>query len=416
MSADKKLIRIATAGSVDDGKSSLIGRLLYETKSLAADRLEAIERSSRQKGYDYLDLSLATDGLVAEREQGITIDVAHIYSSTPETNFIIADTPGHAEYTRNMVTGASTSQVAIILIDARKGISEQTYRHFFISNLLGMQQVIIAINKMDLVNYDEAVFEKIKRDFTRLALKSRFETAQICFIPVSALKGDNITSVSSNMPWYQGPHLLEQLEKTEDLQNVAPARFPVQYVIRPKTDDHHDFRGFAGKLYGGSLKTGDAVTVLPSMTKTKIKSIHFFDKEYEEAAPGASISICLENEVNISRGDMLVKSDELPGSLKQITASLCQLNKTALRADKRYILQHGVNRVAAKVEAIESRLHTDFNGQEEADSLELNEIGRVSLKLSKPIFADRYTDNRENGSFILIDEQSFETVSVGFVE
>ncbi len=283
---NRKLINIATDGSVDDGKSTLIGRLLYDTKSLTTDKLEAIERNSKQKGFDYLDFSLATDGLVAEREQGITIDVAHIYFNTSKTNYIIADTPGHVEYTRNMVTGASTSQVAIILIDARKGVIEQTYRHFFINNLLRVGHIIVAINKMDLVDFDREVFENIKKDFEVLIEKSDYKEDQVTFIPVSALHGDNIAEGSSKMPWYLGDTLLDYLEKLEikELEEQSPARFAVQYVVRPKTDTHHDFRGFAGKLYGNSLKVGDEVTVLPSFTTTQVKSINFFDQEYEEAA------------------------------------------------------------------------------------------------------------------------------------
>jgi sulfate adenylyltransferase subunit 1 len=418
MSENRKLIKIATAGSVDDGKSTLIGRLLYDTNSLTSDKIEAIERSSKQRGYDYLDFSLATDGLVAEREQGITIDVAHIYFNTNKTNFIVADTPGHVEYTRNMVTGASTSQVAIILIDARKGVIEQTYRHFFIANLLRISHVVVAINKMDLVGYDEDIYLKIKSDFEVLVGKSGFREDQISFIPVSALKGENIAKQSEQMPWYIGNTLLQHLEILEpiDLEDNYVARFPIQYVTRPKTAAYHDFRGFSGKLYGGSLKVGDVVTVLPSGNETKIKSIHFFDQEFQEAAVGSSITITLEDEVDLSRGDMLVKSGIEPQSDKQISATICQVNNKALKVGDKYILQHGVNRVLAKVDQIESRIHTDFSGTEEAEQLKLNDIGKVKLRLSKSIHADSYLSNKSNGSFILIDEGSFDTVSVGFID
>ncbi len=418
MSENRKLIKIATAGSVDDGKSTLIGRLLYDTNSLTSDKIEAIERSSKQRGYDYLDFSLATDGLVAEREQGITIDVAHIYFNTEKTNFIVADTPGHVEYTRNMVTGASTSQVAIILIDARKGVIEQTYRHFFIANLLRISHVVVAINKMDLVGYDEDIYLKIKSDFEVLVGKSGFREDQISFIPVSALKGENIAKQSEEMSWYIGNTLLQHLEILEpiDLEENSVARFPIQYVTRPKTVAYHDFRGFSGKLYGGSLKVGDAVTVLPSGNETKIKSIHFYDQEFQEAAAGSSITITLEDEVDLSRGDMLVKSGIEPQSEKQILATICQVNNKALKVGDKYILQHGVNRVLAKVDQIESRIHTDFSGTEEAEQLKLNDIGKVKLRLSKPIHADSYLSNKSNGSFILIDEGSFDTVSVGFID
>ncbi|MBN7810144.1 GTP-binding protein [Algoriphagus sp. H41] len=413
----RKLIKIATAGSVDDGKSTLIGRLLYDTNSLTTDKIEAIERNSKQRGYDYLDFSLATDGLVAEREQGITIDVAHIYFNTDKTNFIVADTPGHVEYTRNMVTGASTSQVAVILIDARKGVIEQTYRHFFISNLLRISHVVVAINKMDLVDYSEDVFLKIKSDFDALVEKSNFHEDQITFIPVSALKGENVTRKSEHMPWYVGNTLLDHLEilEPEDLQERSVARFPVQYVIRPKTEAYHDFRGFSGKLHGHSLKVGDEVTVLPSGNKSKIKSIEFFDQKLEWVAAGASVTITLEDEVDCSRGDMIVRAGEEPKSEKAISATLCQVNSKALKVGGKYILQHGVNRVLAKVDQIESRIHTDFSGGEEADQLRLNDIGRVHFRLSKPIHFDSYETSKSNGAFILIDEGTYDTVSVGFI-
>lgn len=415
---NRKLIKIATAGSVDDGKSTLIGRLLYDTNSLTADKIEAIERSSRQRGYDYLDFSLATDGLVAEREQGITIDVAHIYFNTDKTNFIVADTPGHVEYTRNMVTGASTSQVAIILIDARKGVVEQTYRHFFIANLLRMSHVVVAINKMDLVHYQEDVFLKIKEDFNVLVAKSSFEEDQISFIPVSALHGENIARNSEQMSWYFGNTLLDHLEVLEprDLQESTVARFPVQYVIRPKTEVHHDFRGFSGKLYGDKLQVGDRVAILPSGTESTIKSIHFFEKELEAAAPGSSVVITLADEVDCSRGDMIVKVGEEPKSEKVISATICQVNSKELQVGQKYILQHGVNRVLAKVDQIEAKIFADFSGEEKTEKLNLNDIGKVHFRLSKPIHFDSYQTNKSNGAFILIDEASFDTVSIGFIE
>lgn len=415
---NRKLIKIATAGSVDDGKSTLIGRLLYDTQSLTTDKLEAIEKTSKQRGFDYLDFSLATDGLVAEREQGITIDVAHIYFNTDKTNFIIADTPGHVEYTRNMVTGASTSQVAIILIDARKGVIEQTYRHFFISNLLRIGHVVVAINKMDLVNFEEDIYLKIKADFEALVEKSDFEQDQITFIPISALKGENIAKKSDLMPWYLGNTLLDHLEVLEpsDLHESSVARFPIQYVVRPKTEAFHDFRGFSGKLYGSSLKVGDEVTVLPSFNQSKIKSIEFFDQTFEEVFPGASVTITLEDEVDMSRGDMLVKSGEIPKSEKLISATVCQVNNKPLRVGDKFTLQHGVNRVLAKVESIEGVVKTDFSGEDPAQQLRLNDIGRVNFRLSKTIHFDPYKTNRSNGSFILIDEGSYDTVSVGFIQ
>ena len=317
-----------------------------------------------------------------------------------------------------MVTGASTSQVAIILIDARKGVIEQTYRHFFISNLLRISHVVVAINKMDLVEYSEEVYLKIKADFDALVEKSNFSEEQITFIPLSALKGENVTRKSELMPWYLGNTLLDHLEVLEpnDLQESAAARFPVQLVIRPKTEAYHDFRGFSGKLYGNSLQVGDRVTVLPSGNESTIKSIHFFDQELESAAAGSSIVVTLADEVDCSRGDMIVKVGEEPSSEKSISATLCQVNSKNLRVGQKYILQHGVNRVLAKVEQIESKIHADFSGTVETEQLKLNDIGKVNLRLSKPIHFDSYHQSKSNGAFILIDEGSFDTVSVGFIE
>ncbi len=413
-----EVLKIATAGSVDDGKSTLIGRLLYDTKSLTDDKLEAIEKSSRQRGYDYLDFSLATDGLVAEREQGITIDVAHIYFSTPTKSYIIADTPGHVEYTRNMVTGASTSQVAIILIDARKGVIEQTYRHFFINNLLKVKDVIVAVNKMDLVDYSEEVFNDIKRDFEALNAKSTYQEQNVSYIPVSALKGDNIVKRTDAMTWYDGDTILGHLENLEaaDVYDKGQVRFPVQSVIRPKMDEYHDFRGYAGKIYGGSLKVGDSVTVLPSLTQSKVKEIYFFDKKYDEAVAGSSVNITLEDDINITRGDMLVKSNELPQIEKQITATVCWMDSKQLQPGAKYMVQHNTNKVLSKIDAIKNVVSTEYTGVHDANNkLALNEIGEVSIKLSKPIYFDAYKDNKANGSFILIDTQSNTTAGVGFI-
>jgi sulfate adenylyltransferase subunit 1 len=413
-----EVLKIATAGSVDDGKSTLIGRLLYDTKSLTDDKLEAIRKSSEKKGYDYLDFSLATDGLVAEREQGITIDVAHIYFSTPKKSYIIADTPGHIEYTRNMVTGASTSQVAIILIDARKGVIEQTYRHFFINNLLRVKDVIVAINKMDLVGYDQAVFEAIKANFQKLNANSSYVEQNVSYIPVSALKGDNIAEKTTAMPWYQGATILGHLEELEatDINEHNFTRFPVQSVIRPKTEEFHDFRGFAGKIYGGNLQVGDEVTVLPSLTKSKVKEIYFYDKTFDSAGPGSSVNITLEDEVNITRGDMLVKKDEEPKMDKSVNATVCWMDNKQLRPGTKYFVQHNSNRVLSKISAVKNIISTDFSGDKTSDGkLELNEIGEVEIKLSKPIFYDSFTENKSNGSFILIDEQTNTTAGVGII-
>jgi sulfate adenylyltransferase subunit 1 len=414
-----EVLKIATAGSVDDGKSTLIGRLLYDTKSLTTDKLEAIEKKSQQLGYDYLDFSLATDGLVAEREQGITIDVAHIYFSTATKSYIIADTPGHVEYTRNMVTGASTSQAAIVLIDARKGVIEQTNRHFFINNLLRIKTVIVAINKMDLVDFSEEKYNAIKLDFEALMSKRDYQGQNITFVPVSALKGDNVVNKSENTPWYKGQTLLENLEgiNNEDIYNVGTPRFPVQYIIRPKTVDFHDFRGYAGKVYGGELSVGDNVVVLPSQTKSKIKDIHFYDKKVDTAARRSSVLITLEDDVNISRGDMIVKENDLPTVDKQFTATISWMDSQELTEGKKYVLQHGVNKVLAKIDQIHHIINPDYSGIDDTiDALKMNDIATVSFKLNKPIFYDAFKSHRTNGSFILIDPKSNNTVGAGFIQ
>ena len=412
-----EVLKIATAGSVDDGKSTLIGRLLYDTQSLTTDKLEAIEKSSKQKGYDYLDFSLATDGLVAEREQGITIDVAHIYFSTAKKSYIIADTPGHVEYTRNMVTGASTSQVSIILIDARKGVIEQTYRHFFINNLLRVKEVIVAVNKMDLVDYSEEVYNKIKADFQALNAKSTFKEQNVSYIPLSALTGDNVVDSLGAMPWYTGQTILQHLEALEpnDVYEKGKARFPVQTVIRPKTEQYHDFRGYAGKLYGNSIKVGDAVTVLPSLTESKVTNIHFFDQQFDEATAGSSITIELENDINVTRGDMIVKSNELPKVEKDINTTVCWMDNKKLVPGAKYFVQHNTNRVLAKIDSVKNVIATDFSGSNEASQLAINEIGEVNIKLSKAIYFDTYNDNKSNGAFILIDAATNTTAGVGFI-
>lgn len=413
-----EVLKIATAGSVDDGKSTLIGRLLYDTQSLTTDKLEAIEKSSKQKGYDYLDFSLATDGLVAEREQGITIDVAHIYFSTAKKSYIIADTPGHVEYTRNMVTGASTSQVSIILIDARKGVIEQTYRHFFINNLLRVKEVIVAINKMDLVDYSEEVFNKIKADFQELNAKSTFKEQVVSYIPLSALTGDNVVEKLGAMPWYTGQTILEHLEALEpsDVFETGKTRFPVQTVIRPKTEEYHDFRGYAGKLYGNNIKVGDAVTVLPSLTESTVTNIHFFDQQFDEATAGSSITIELANDINVTRGDMIVKTNELPKVEKDIKTTICWMDSKKLVPGTKYLVQHNTNRVLAKIESINNVIATDYSGVTPASQLSLNEIGEVNIKLSKPLYFDAYNENKSNGAFILIDTATNHTAGVGFIK
>jgi len=412
------VLKIATAGSVDDGKSTLIGRLLYDTKSLTDDKLEAIEEKSKQRGFDYLDFSLATDGLVAEREQGITIDVAHIYFSTPSKSFIIADTPGHIEYTRNMVTGASTAQASIVLIDARNGVVEQTYRHFFINNLLRIKNVVIAINKMDLVNFSQEKFNNIKGEIEFLASKSAYKNQNLTFIPLSALEGDNVVSSSDKTPWYTGKTLLDHLEglETEDINEESQARFPVQSVIRPKTEEYHDFRGYAGKIYGGNFEVGDKIRVLPSQTTSTIKSIHFFNETYVEAKRGSAVTMTLADNVNVSRGDMLVKVNEEPTITKQLDATICWMDSAPLEVSQKYYIKHGVNDAQAKITQLSSIIKTDFSGKiNNPSKLELNQIGDVQLKLSKPLLVDSFNQNKSNGAFILINPKTNNTVGVGFI-
>lgn len=412
------IVRIATAGSVDDGKSTLIGRLLYETNSITADKLEAIERASKRRGVDYTDLSLLTDGLIAEREQGITIDVAHIYFSTPTRKYIIADTPGHFEYTRNMITGASNAQVAIILIDARNGIVEQTHRHFYITQLLRIPYVVVCVNKMDLVNYAEEPFNQIRQQFEELFEKANYKEQSLQFIPASSLYGDNISTRSSQLDWYDGPSLLEFMEGIDwhASQNQLPARFPVQYVIRPKSDQWHDFRGFAGKLSSGTLSKGDTVVALPSLQESVIEDIYKFEESLNQAESGDSVVITLKDEIDISRGDMIVKKSEQPAALKEISAQVCWLDHTPLKAGKTYLLQHGSNRVKAKITNLYASINVlDYKTIDDVEEIGLNEIGYISLKTAKPVNVDTYAANKRNGSFILIDEGSNSTVGVGFI-
>ena len=413
-----EVLKIATAGSVDDGKSTLIGRILHDTKSLTIDKLEAIKAKSKANGFDYLDFSLVTDGLVAEREQGITIDVAHIYFSTKKKSYIIADTPGHVEYTRNMVTGASTSQASIILIDARKGVTEQTYRHFFINNLLRVKNIVVAINKMDLVEFSKDRYNEIVNQFSTLVAKSSYKEQQITYIPVSALKGDNVVDHSQQMSWYTGATLLEYLEhlNTDDIFDTSDPRFVVQTVIRPKKQHFHDFRGFAGKLYGGDLSVGDEVTILPSQTTSKIKEIYFFDKTFDKVCSGSSCTLTLEDEVNISRGDMIVKTSEKPNVTKSLQATVCWMDHNVLQPNTKYLIQSASKQILGKVKSIEGVIATDFSGTDTTqNALKLNEIGNVHIQLSKPMAYDTYEKNKSSGSFILIDTQTNTTAGVGFI-
>ena len=414
---DMDLLRFTTAGSVDDGKSTLIGRLLYDSKNIFEDQLEAVKLSSKKRGDENVNLALVTDGLRAEREQGITIDVAYRYFATPKRKFIIADTPGHIQYTRNMVTGASTANLAIVLIDARNGVIEQTCRHAFIANLLRIQHVIIAVNKMDLVDWSEERFNEIKREFTDFATRLG-SLIEITFIPISALKGDNVVDKSENMDWYDGPTLLYHLENVyigAD-HNHVDARFPVQWVIRPHSDEHHDFRGYAGRVAGGVFKPGDEVMVMSSGFTSKIKSIHSADGELAEAFAPLSCSILLEDEIDISRGDMICKQNSPPEKGQDIEAMVCWFSERQLQLRGKYILRHSTKEVKAMVNELRYKVNINTLHKIEDDkTFTLNEIGRISLRTSAPLFYDSYRRNRRTGSFILIDEQTNETMGAGMI-
>jgi sulfate adenylyltransferase subunit 1 len=411
------LLRFTTAGSVDDGKSTLIGRLLYDSKSIFEDQLAAVERFSAKRGDEHVDLALLTDGLRAEREQGITIDVAYRYFATPRRKFIIADTPGHIQYTRNMVTGASTANLAIILIDARKGVIEQTCRHAFLANLLRIQHVVVAINKMDLVEYSEAKFEEIKEAFQCFA--SRLDNlVEMTFIPISALKGDNVVDKSEAMPWYQGPTLLYHLETVYvgTTENHVEARFPVQWVIRPQSDEWHDFRGFSGRVAGGVFKPGDAVTVLPSGFQSRIKEIHTADGPLEEAYSPLSVTLLLEDEIDTSRGDMIVKANNPPQVSQDIEAMICWFGEKPLNPRGRFILRHTSREVQAVVKEVKYKVNINTLHKIEDDlEFRMNDIGRISIRTSSPVIFDAYSKNRITGSFILIDAGTNETVAAGMI-
>jgi len=414
---DMDLLRFTTAGSVDDGKSTLIGRLLYDSKNIFEDQIKAVEESSKRRGDDNVNLALLTDGLKAEREQGITIDVAYRYFATPKRKFIIADTPGHIQYTRNMVTGASTANLAIILVDARKGIVEQTCRHAFIANLLRIQHVIVAINKMDLVDFSEHAYEEIVEEFK--SFSSRLDNLiDVTFIPISALHGDNIVDKSKNMDWYSGPTLLYQLETIYigSDHNHVHARFPVQWVIRPHSDEHHDFRGYAGRVAGGVFKPGDEVQILPSGFTSKIDSIHAANGKLPEAFAPISCSILLEDEIDISRGDMIVKSNNPPERGQDIEAMLCWFSDKKMMVRGKYLLRHTSKEVKAIVSDLQYKININTLRKIEDDKeFGLNEIGRACIRTSDPIFYDSYNNNRTTGSFVLIDEQTNETVAAGMI-
>ena len=411
------LLRFTTAGSVDDGKSTLIGRLLYDSKSIFEDQLEAMEESSRRRGDENVNLALLTDGLKAEREQGITIDVAYRYFATPKRKFIIADTPGHTQYTRNMVTGASTANLAIILIDARKGVIEQTKRHSFIANLLRIQHLVVAVNKMDLVDYSEEVYNNIIKDFRDFA--SRLDNiVEITDIPISALNGDNVVDKSEHMPWYQGPTFLYHLEHVYvgGEENHVDARFPVQWVIRPMSDEWHDFRGYAGRVAGGVFKPGDEVTVLPSGFTTRVKAIHSPEGELAEAFAPQSVCITLQEEIDISRGDTLVKTNNPPIVSQDIEAMICWFSAKPMPPKAKLVIRHTTQETKAIIQEV--KYHVDINTLhkvEGVDGFSMNDIGRITLRTAVPLIHDSYRRNRTTGSFILIDPGTNETVAAGMI-
>ncbi len=413
---DMDLLRFTTAGSVDDGKSTLIGRLLFDTKSIFADQLEAIEETSKRKGKEYVDLSLLTDGLRDERAQGITIDVAYRYFATPKRKFIIADTPGHIQYTRNMVTGASTANLAIILIDARKGVIEQTFRHSIIASLLNIKHIVVCVNKMDLVEFGQSTFESIKADYQTFA--DKLEINDVQFIPISALLGDNVVDRSENMGWYTGGTLIETLEgvNIDNDVNLSDARFPVQYVIRPHSTQFHDYRGYAGRVESGVFKTGDEVVAMNSGLKSKIKSIDFSYKSIDQTFAPMSACITLEDEIDISRGDMLAKTENLPQSGQEIELMVCWMNDKKMQPNGKYLIRHTTKEAKCIIKSIDYKLNINTLEKIEDDkTLGGNEIGKVVIKTSSPLFYDSYKKNRSTGSVILVDEFTNETVGAGMI-
>ncbi len=413
---DMELLRFTTAGSVDDGKSTLIGRLLFDSKSIFEDQLDQVKQTSERKGKSEVDLALLTDGLKDEREQGITIDVAYRYFATPKRKFIIADTPGHIQYTRNMVTGASTANVALILIDARKGVIEQTCRHSIIASLLKIPHVIICVNKMDLVDYDETVFSKIKTDYENFA--SKLDVQDVRFIPISALKGDSVVNRSENMPWFEGSTLLYTLENIHigSDQNHIDCRFPVQTVIRPQTDKYHDYRGYAGRIAGGIFKPGDEVTILPSGFSSKIKSIDTFDGQVDEAFAPMSITMTLDDDIDISRGDMIVRTNNQPEPKQDIDVMLCWLNTKGPQPRMKYTIRHTTCEAKSMIKEIRYKLDVNTLHRNESDkNITANDICRVQLRTTRPLLVDSYRRNRNTGSIILVDEGTNETVAAGMI-
>jgi len=411
-----EILRFTTAGSVDDGKSTLIGRLLYDSKSIFQDQLDAVEASSKNKGFDYVDLSLLTDGLKSEREQGITIDVAYRYFATPKRKFIVADTPGHIQYTRNMVTGASTANLAIILIDARKGMLEQTHRHSFIASLLRIPHAIVCVNKMDLVDYSEDVYDKIVSDFKAFA--SKLEINDIQFIPISALKGDNVVNKSEHMDWYQGSTMMYHLETVHISSdyNHIDCRFPVQSVIRPHTLDNQDFRGFTGRIDGGVFKPGDRVKTLPSGFITTIKTIELGGEQIPEAFAPMSVTMTLQDEIDTSRGDMIVRENNVPEIGQDLEVLVTWMSSNPLKPRTKVVIKHTTKQCLGMVKELKYKIDINtLHRIEGIDTLAMNDIGRISLRTAKPLFYDVYKKNRQTGSIIIIDEQTNETIGAGMI-
>lgn len=410
------IVRISTAGSVDDGKSTLIGRLLYDTKSLSKDKVENIAELSRQRGLEELDLSLITDGLTAEREQGITIDVAHIYFNTPKRKYIIADTPGHVEYTRNMVTGASNADVFVILIDARNGIIEQTKRHLFIASVMEIQEIVFVINKIDLVDFEEKVYLDILSEISKLKTQFGLDDKNLSYIPISAKEGDNVVSLSPKTPWFNGPNLLDYLENLElKKDEEQEARFQVQYVIRPHSDEFHDYRGYAGKVKSGTFAVGEEITVLSSGQSSVIKAINKYKNPLLQAEKGDSVAIELETDIDISRGDILTLGSDKVEGVKNLSARLCWLGKEELSLSRKYLLQYGSSIVPVKVTAVNSQLNFDtLSFDQSPERVDVNSINEIELKSAAPLFLDTYKNNPANGYFILVDDTANTTVAVGF--
>jgi bifunctional enzyme CysN/CysC len=410
------ILRFATAGSVDDGKSTLIGRLLYDTKTVFADQIEAVERVSKERGEDHVNLALLTDGLRAEREQGITIDVAYRYFATPKRKFIIADTPGHIQYTRNMVTGASTADLALVLVDARNGIVEQSRRHAFLATLLEVPHLVLCVNKMDLVDYSQEVFDRIHDEFTAFATK--LHVPDLSVIPVSALKGDNVVTRSENMPWYDGPSLLHHLEHVHVAsdRNLIDVRFPVQYVIRPQSDAWHDYRGYAGQVASGVLKPGDDVMVLPSGLTTRIAGIDTADGPVDEAYAPMSVTVRLADDLDVSRGDLICRPHNAPMMTQDVEAMVCWMTDKPLRSGAKLAIKHTTRSARAVVRELRYRLDVNtLHRDEDATELALNDIGRVRMRTTKPLFADEYRRNRSTGGFILVDEATNATAGAGMI-